>query len=345
MSVYQRKSDLLWIVAWHESGKKKARGFKDEQTARAFEAERLSKLSDGNERLTLGELAAAFLRSRPGLHPTTKDMIVWVLAGREDEQGRHTEAPGEFLRDKYADTLNRQDLERLREGFRARGTGNNTINKHQAYLHAILAWGVDQELTPRNPWRDFKRLPVQRVPVTTNLDDLRRVYAAAPPWLRWAVKTMYALTIRPGRVELFGLLWSSFDWRRGSVLVKQGKSGRFKTVFPPQEYLMEARERCEVDLAAGVSFVCHRAGKRVHSYRTAWEHALERAGVPHFRMYDIRHVAISEALARGADLAAVAAQAGHSSVATTTNFYAHVIAGAQQRAAALMPGIDPVEEG
>jgi len=58
-------------------------------------------------------------------------------------------------------------------------------------------------------------------------------------------------------------------------------------------------------------------------------------------MYHIRHIAVSEALARGADLAAVSAQAGHSSVATTSSFYAHVIAGAQQRAAALMPEIAP----
>jgi site-specific recombinase XerD len=50
-------------------------------------------------------------------------------------------------------------------------------------------------------------------------------------------------------------------------------------------------------------------------------------------MYHIRHIAVSEALAMGADLAAVSAQAGHSSVATTGGFSAHVVAGAQQRAA------------
>lgn len=57
------------------------------------------------------------------------------------------------------------------------------------------------------------------------------------------------------------------------------------------------------------------------------------------RPYDIRHIAASEMLARGADLAAVAAQLGHSNVATTGGTYSHVTAGSQAAAAALMPGL------
>ena len=56
-------------------------------------------------------------------------------------------------------------------------------------------------------------------------------------------------------------------------------------------------------------------------------------------MYAIRHASASEMLAQGADLAAVAAQLGHSSVTITGSTYAHVTAGGQQRAAALMPGL------
>lgn len=44
-------------------------------------------------------------------------------------------------------------------------------------------------------------------------------------------------------------------------------------------------------------------------------------------------------LARGADLAAVAAQLEHSNVATTGGTYSHVTAGSQAPAAALMQGL------
>lgn len=51
-------------------------------------------------------------------------------------------------------------------------------------------------------------------------------------------------------------------------------------------------------------------------------------------------MAATEMLARGANLAAVAARIGHSNVATTGGTYSHVTAGSQAAAAALMPGLD-----
>lgn len=68
------------------------------------------------------------------------------------------------------------------------------------------------------------------------------------------------------------------------------------------------------------------------SYRTAWENTCEHAGVK-FCPYTIWYMAATEMLARGADLAAVAAQLGHSNVATTGGTYSHVTAGSQAAAA------------
>ncbi|MDR2826064.1 MAG: tyrosine-type recombinase/integrase [Deltaproteobacteria bacterium] len=65
--------------------------------------------------------------------------------------------------------------------------------------------------------------------------------------------------------------------------------------------------------------------------------AITAAQVQHVPMYHIRHVAASEMLAHGADLAAVAAQLGHSNPQTTGSFYAHITAGSQKRATALLP--------
>lgn len=62
------------------------------------------------------------------------------------------------------------------------------------------------------------------------------------------------------------------------------------------------------------------------------------------RPYDIRPIAASEMFARGADLAAVAAQLGHCSVATTGAVYAHVTASGQSMAARVMPVMDAGKE-
>lgn len=340
MTVFFFSPRKCWAAQWLEGGKRKRRYFKTEQEARAFRAEQDAAALGKPDRLTTGELMAVYFRSNPHRHIKTKRNIVYFLAGH-DKDGQHIEGAGEFLRDKYAETLSRQDLERMREAMRARGAANNTINKYQAYIRAILAWGADQELISRNPWRDFKRLPVQKHFPTTTMNDIRLVYDVSPDWLQWAIKTAYALALRPGQVELFSLLWSSFDWRRGLVFVRQGKSGNIKTVFAPDWYLEEAKERFAEDMAAGIPLVCHKAGKRVLDYRTAWEAAVARAGLPHFRMYDIRHVSASESLAGGADLAAVSAQLGHSNTNTTGSTYVHAIPGAQKRAAAMLPALPP----
>jgi integrase len=315
------------MVRYKKNSKWATRAFRDEQTARAFDAEQ-SPVDDA--RMTLGELTVSYMRSNPDMHPTTKKRIVALLSDT---------GAGAFMRDKYADSLSRIDLERLREGLRVKGDSNNTINKYQAYIRAILAWGADQELIHGNPWRDFKRLKTTRYTMTATLDDLRRVYAELPPHLQWAAKTAFFLALRFGEVELFNLRWDAFDWRRGIVSVRQGKSGRIKTVVPHQGYMREAALRCANDRRQGIAWVCHTGKRKILSYRSAWQSACKRAGVK-MRPYDIRHLAATEMLAAGADLSATAAQLGHASVTTTGSTYAHITAGSQAHAASLMPSID-----
>ena len=343
MSVSQRKNGR-WVVKYQPHGSKewKQKTFKDEQTARAWESEQLSSLEETDERLTFAELTMLYFRSNPDKHQKTKKNIVYFLAGHE-ENGKHISGIGEFLRDIYAESLNRQDLERMREGFRAKGTSNGTINKYQAYIRAILAWGVDQDLIHVNPWRDYRLLKHNRPIIKASIDDLRRLYPYLSNSLQWMVKTAFFLALRPGQVELLSLTWDAFNWRRGIVIIRQGKSGKLKTVIPHPAYLAEAHQRFNQDMIKGIRFVCHRDnGKRIVSFRTAWKNACQRAGVS-IRPYDIRHIAATEMLSRGADLAAVAAQLGHSNVATTGGTYAHVTPQGQILAASVMPALEEKE--
>ena len=107
-------------------------------------------------------------------------------------------------------------------------------------------------------------------------------------------------------------------------------------------YLREAALRCACDQRQGIILVCHYDnGRPVRSYRRAWETACRRAGVS-MRFYDVRHIAATVMLGEGADLAAVAAQLGHQSVATTGAIYAHVTPTGQAHAAELMPSLGEV---
>lgn len=338
MSVSQR-ADGRWLVKYKRGGKWAQKTFRDETVAVAFDAEQSEALQDS--RLSFMELSASFFHSHPDYHVETRKKILHFINGYTNASGLWVDGIGQFLRDKYAEELTRTDLELMRNVMRKRGSGNATINKMQAYIRAILAWGVDQQLIRLNPWRDYKRLPTKKTENTTSLADFQNILQFCPDWLRWALATAYALAMRPGQVELFSLTWAAFNWRHGYVQYAQGKSGRIKRVVPPPAYWQEALRRFEEDTADGVPWVCHRLGRKVNNYRSAWERAKKRAGYAGrcIRPYDIRHAAASEMLAAGADLAAVAAQMGHASIQTTATTYAHVTPGGQKRAATLMPDL------
>lgn len=337
MSVCYHKPRKNWRCSWYDGQRKQYKYFKTEEEALAFDRERLEKQCSAESRLTLGELAVLFYRSNT-IHTKTKRNVIYFLAGHESN-GVHVPGSGEFLRDKFADSLTRTDLEAMREIMRSRGVSNVTMNKYQAYIHAILAWGVEEQLISSNPWRDFRRLKIQRKILSATLSDIQRVMSFSPDWLAWSILTTYALAMRPGIVELFSLTWDSFNWRLGVVQYRQGKSGAIKRVVPPAWYMVEAAARYKEDLASGIPWVCHRAGRRVLCYQDAWRKAVRDAGLSGLRFYDVRHVAASEMLAAGADLPAVSAQLGHSSTHTTATTYAHAVPGAQQRAASLVPSL------
>ena len=185
MSIHKSSKRDLFFCKWREEGKEKRRYFRTEDEARAFDLERMQAEIAYEDKYTLGELTILYFRSRTDLHPETKRKIVYFLAGHE-QHGKHIHGAGEFLRDNYAESLTRQDLERMRENFRARGTGNGTINKFQAYIRAILAWSVDQDLIQINPWRDYRRLKHNRPAVRARIEDLQQLYPFLTEYLQWA---------------------------------------------------------------------------------------------------------------------------------------------------------------
>ncbi len=177
------------------------------------------------------------------------------------------------------------------------------------------------------------------------LEDFLKLYAVLPLWMQWACRTCMALCLRPGLPELCELQWSAFDWQGGFVTVHMGKVGREKTVFPPEEYLAEAWTRCQEAQARGQIYVCPGGRGRMMnptSFMVTWSNARAKVDV-RLPPYAMRHIAASQMLYSGADIAAVAAQLGHSSPATTAAFYTHAIAAGQKRAAMGLPMVHLVQ--
>lgn len=322
MSICQR-ADGRWIVRFKEDGTWKQKAFREVEEARAFDHEMADALINA-ERLTVLECVVAFLRNVPHNDDLIKRYERLVLYG-----------PAKEIKDRFADTLTRRDLEAMREECRAMGHSPVTVNWYTSKISAALNWCADQDLIAENPWKKYKPLPERHKSRTGTLEAFRRLYPFLPAWLQWAAKTTLALCLRPGVKELFSLRWTAFLWDENCVEVYMPKVKAYKRVYPPAAYLAEAAERRANAQETDYVCPCPR-GKPSIRYKDAWRAACKRAGIHPMPMYALRHIAASQMLAAGADLAAVAAQLGHKNITTTGAFYTHAIAGAQQRAGEML---------
>lgn len=328
MSISRRKDGRICVKYKTPDGVWKQRTFArgKEDEAQKFDAECAFDEVE-NARMTLVEAVLAYMKNVQHCRETIKlyQYVITKLAGH--------------LQHRFVDTLTRRDLESVREAARETGCKPSTINGYVGKLRAALNWAAEQDLIAENPWSKYRQLPAKVQHRTGEYAAFLRVYAELPEWMRWACRTAMALCLRPGVSELFRLQWKAFDWQAGAVHVRMPKVDATKTVYAPPAYLTEARERFKADGEDADRYVCRsRTGRPVQkkTYMKAWYKACQRVDVK-MPLYALRHIAASEMLAGGADLAAVAAQLGHKSIQTTVSVYTHAVAGAQQRAALVLP--------
>ena len=67
MSISQRR-DGRWVVRYKDGEAWRQKTFRVEQEARAWESDYLAHTCQTDQRLTLGELAALYFRSKPDMH-------------------------------------------------------------------------------------------------------------------------------------------------------------------------------------------------------------------------------------------------------------------------------------
>lgn len=338
MSVAKR-SDGRFVVKFKDTaGRWRQRSFRSESEAQKFDADCQYDEVE-NTRMTLLEAVLTYLKNTKHAEKTI-ELYEFIVCGHDQKKGRHREGPAEILADRFVDTLTRRDLETVREKCRENGNSIASINVYIGKLKAALNWCVEQDLLHENPWGKYKQLSgAKHKPRMGTLEDFQKLFPALPSWLQWAARTALALCLRPGLSELFRLEWSAFDWKARTVTVYMPKVGTTKLVFPPESYLNEAWSRFQSDRAKGLSLVCRNRKDRMvgkNAYSIAWMKACKEAGVS-MPMYALRHIAASEMLANGVDIAAIAAQLGHKNITTTGSFYTHALASSQRKAALAIP--------
>jgi len=330
MSVQKKKDGRVFVV-YREGGRQVweayGRGRQAEVQARARDLE-----------LKLAHLYGERRGAAAGPAPTLAEIAQLYVNARQTELAERTrmELLRLLCRPELADVLTRPaadlglyDWMTVQNRLLAGGAGNRTVNTYFRYLSPIFRWAVAHQLIPRHPWRERVALKQPRYTLKLiSLEDFARIIAAAPDHLAWAMQVAYYTGMRPGPSELFAARWDWVDWRGFRIRIYATKTGTWRWQYLPEAFVWRMLDRFVASRWRGETSerICTYNDRPIASVKTALAGAVAAAGVTNpFRLYDIRHLHITHALAGGAPIGDLAERVGHTDPTMIVRVYSHMV--------------------
>ncbi|KHK01326.1 tyrosine-type recombinase/integrase [Desulfovibrio sp. TomC] len=346
MSVHKRSNNGTYFVSYRDAdgkqrtktfgtgreGKRQANKFDEEIKARKKVEAPLPVLVPG-AKVYLDQLAQAYINAKKSegrsvrwlqeLATLLKKHFIPVFAQRPVDEIRFEEVI-EIIRKEYADR------------------SQTTRSRYLSYLKMVFQYGVDYELTLKNPLKRWKKPKERPRDTKLTVTDLMTIKDVARPHLAWAIEVAWNLGVRTGESELLALTWNDIDWEGSSIKVyaTKTKTTRIIPIAPEfMERLKGVREKAQCE------HVIEYQGKPMRKFRRSLKTAVEKAGITYpVIMYDIRHLFATVLLREGGDVAAVSKLMGHASVKMTVDQYYHLLGDEKRRTIAKLPSLTRPED-
>jgi integrase len=347
-TVWQRGQ--RWWIQWRENGRRRAKSYPDETTARKVLTKILADIATGKAGLppdpteapTIEELFAPWAARRAKTHRAASDDVCRWKNHVAPTFGKLWPA------DVDAGKLRRYIEAKLSEGLAAQTVGH-CVRLLSTFFEDVKEQGhvaVNPVSTlPRSTRRLYKSTyDVRSTPYLERAEDIRRLYLALPEPHN-VIFILGALTgARVG--ELLGMDWKDIDFAGRKVHVRQqmqdGKLCPLKDkesrIVPLSTDLAPVLEAWKLKTGGlGQMFrpaVADRGGRpelgtlpgyvRPHTVHKALAEALKKCGLPKLTLYQCTlHTYASQWTMAGGSLEELARYMGHSSTSTTQH-YAHL---------------------
>ncbi|MFI3272004.1 MAG: site-specific integrase [Pseudomonadota bacterium] len=241
--------------------------------------------------------------------------------------------------------IGKQDIEHVMDTLKASDVKPVTVRSYLAVLRACLNWAAEEGLCaaitfPKLPPPHYEKF------VPPSPEEIRAIFAVAPPRIQRVVIIGSQFGVRVGECELFNLTWSDVDLIRATLRVHGSKknAGQMWREVPIRKSLLPIfKEWAEEDDYKGP--LIHYKGKAVKSVKHAWSKALKLAGITrHIRPYDLRHAFATEAIAGGVDVGTVSKLMGHSTPTMVLRHYQHVLDRQKRAAVEVLPDVPIVPQ-
>jgi integrase len=250
--------------------------------------------------------------------------------------------------------ITRAQVKELLASKRAAGMAKDSVRLIRATISALFAEAQDAELVEANPAARTGRARGRKMPDTISAHERRQkiramtveqlsvfLEAAAGDRHGLLYLTLADTGMRPG--EVFALRWTDIDLAGHQVTVERAveRGGNVKSTKTGASRVVDLTPRLAAALdrqQTAVEAAALAAGRDVNplvfpsdagtpldgiNVARRFQGLITRAGLPRFRLYDLRHTFASHLLALGAPITYVADQLGHSKPTMTLAAYAH----------------------
>jgi integrase len=223
------------------------------------------------------------------------------------------------------------DLERYRHQRKQAGVTHVTINRELTFLRHLYTMAITWGKAVENPVKQvrFAREDNGRVRMLS-LEEEARLLARCAAHLKPLVITALHTGFRAS--ELLSLTWRDIDSRHRVITVRSAyaKNGESRSI-PMNDVLTATLKAGKMEASTEGPVFRTPHGGPYHNFRTAFERAVQHAGLEDFTFHDLRHTFASRLVMAGVDLPTVKDLLGHKGIAMTLR-YTHLSTDHKQRA-------------
>jgi integrase len=196
-----------------------------------------------------------------------------------------------------AQAIKNTDLKKYIDGRIVAGAANATINRELSAIRRALNIGLSDELIPKAPSFKELLLPEDNARQGFVEDDTYRALLkelASHAQLPWCFS--YYTGVRVG--ELLKIEWSWVDWSRSVIIIPGVADGlrvtknKKKRIIPVYSDMIPLVQAAYQTRNPECPHMFQKHGKRLRSFRTAFENARKRLGLESVIFHDLRRTAV-----------------------------------------------------
>lgn len=229
--------------------------------------------------------------------------------------------------DRPMNTLTRKQCIDFHLSLKEVGLSGSTCDHHLKLIRRIFNVAIDWEVLDKNPLSKAQLFnepnQVENIPTEEELKRLLKVLETHERRTACLV-VLFLLSTGTRRAETLNARWEDITENTWKITASVSKSKRVHSV-PLNDYAKRVLDEIQPDpsLRRGYLFINPRTNDRLKTVDKAWNLIRKAAGLPHFRLHDLRHTYASFLTNNGRTLYEVQQVLGHSSPQVTQR-YAHL---------------------